>query len=394
MRGLSPQLQPKVAFVFPLADRPRGGYWWATLEALTDLLPNVAIIIGSTGGFRDSYIPDILRCKVDIHILQGSGFTRVPLNSKGQYAFGIQLPPVAGFLRRLFTLKPDIIFASGFSLWTFVTVVLRLVMKWKVVVMYEGSSPSVDRIEHRFMLMWRRVIASKVDAAITNTKQGKRYLCECLGMVSEKVFVHPYEVPNMKAYLDSVESHVKRGHSVVFATVGQLIYRKGVVQLVEAAYVLSQQRPDKSFQLWIIGDGPLRNELESKVNYLGLQRRVRFFGWIDNEGLALYLKKVHVFVFPTLEDVWGVAPLEAMAMGIPVLCSKYAGASELVEDGVDGWIFDPHNPKELAELMKRFVDNPALITTMGENARRKMEAFTPKAAAEFLKRVAIWVATQ
>jgi len=81
-------------------------------------------------------------------------------------------------------------------------------------------------------------------------------------------------------------------------------------------------------------------------------------------------------------------------VGKPVLCSKYAGVSELVEDGVNGWVFDPHNPKELAELMKRFLDNPALISAMGENAQRKMEAFTPEAAAEFLGRVAIWVTAQ
>jgi len=391
MLGLSPQLQLKVAFVFPLASRPRGDYWWATLEALTDFLPNVTVILGAAGDFCDSYIPDTCRRKVDIHILQGARFIRLPLKSKseGHYAFGIHLPPVARFLWRLFTLKPDIIFVSGFSLWTFIIILLKAVMKWKVVLMYEGSSPSVDRIQYRLMLMWRQVIASKLDTAITNTRQGKQYLCKYLSILSEKVFVHPYEVPNIQGYPDSVESHVKWGDSVIFATVGRLIYPKGVVQLLEAAHLLSKQRLDKSFQLWIIGDGPLRNELESKVNRLGLQQRVRFFGWINNRELGSYLKRVHVFVFPTLEDVWGIAPLEAMAMGKPVIISKYAGAHELIKEGVNGFIVDPLDVESLADLMLRFIEQPQLIQDMGQKARATMKQFTPNSAAEFLAKVAM-----
>jgi glycosyltransferase involved in cell wall biosynthesis len=155
---------------------------------------------------------------------------------------------------------------------------------------------------------------------------------------------------------------------MVFLIVGQIIERKGLRQFIEATKLLFEAALRDNWSVLIVGDGPLKGELEAMVQICNLEDRVKFLGQVKYEELGRILSSAHVFVFPTLEDVWGVAPIEAMAMGMPVLCSKYAGASELVDDGVNGWIFDPHNPKELSEFMKRFVDYPILISTMSESA--------------------------
>jgi len=200
-------------------------------------------------------------------------------------------------------------------------------------------------------------------------------------------------VPDINLWKEHLAKSKQVSDSVVFLTVGQIIERKGLRQLIEATKLLFDSAHRDNWSVLIVGDGPLKGELEKRTQIYGLEGRVKFLGWIKHGELGRVLSSAHVFVFPTLEDVWGIAPLEAMAMGIPVLCSKYAGASELVEDGVGGWIFDPHNPKELAELMKRFLDQPELISTIGENTRRKMEGFSPEAAVEFLVKVTIRVAT-
>ncbi|HEY9707838.1 MAG TPA: glycosyltransferase, partial [Oculatellaceae cyanobacterium] len=95
--------------------------------------------------------------------------------------------------------------------------------------------------------------------------------------------------------------------------------------------------------------------------------------------------------FPTLEDVWGLVAVEAMMFGKPILCSKWGGAVELVVDGENGYVFDPHNPKRLAELMSQFMNNPDLIKSMGEKSKQIMANHTPEEVSNFLAEVVEFV---
>jgi glycosyltransferase involved in cell wall biosynthesis len=83
--------------------------------------------------------------------------------------------------------------------------------------------------------------------------------------------------------------------------------------------------------------------------------------------------------------------LEAMALGRAILCSQWAGASELVGDGENGYRFDPKQPEKLADLMKRFIENPELAGEMGARSQQIMDRYSPDTAAEFLSRVTSFV---
>lgn len=73
---------------------------------------------------------------------------------------------------------------------------------------------------------------------------------------------------------------------------------------------------------------------------------------------------------------------EAMVFAKPILCSKGAAACELIAEGENGYIFDPHDPSCLAEAMRRFLDNPDLIKSMGERSRELIAQKTPETAAQ------------
>jgi glycosyltransferase involved in cell wall biosynthesis len=98
--------------------------------------------------------------------------------------------------------------------------------------------------------------------------------------------------------------------------------------------------------------------------------------------LGAYFQQADIFVFPTFEDVWGMVVPEAMVFGKPVLCSNGAAAYELIAEGENGYIFDPHDPPALAEAMQRFLDNPDLIKSMGERSRQIIAQKTPETAAQ------------
>ena len=121
------------------------------------------------------------------------------------------------------------------------------------------------------------------------------------------------------------------------------------------------------------------------VAALGLESIVHLTGQMRYEDLGALFLASDVFVLPTLEDVWGMVVLEAMACGKPILCSQYAGAKELVEHGVNGYVFDPRSPGELADCMARFVQRPELIAEFGQKSKEIIAPYTPACAAKVLK---------
>ena len=83
--------------------------------------------------------------------------------------------------------------------------------------------------------------------------------------------------------------------------------------------------------------------------------------------------------------------VEAMMFGKPILCSQWAGAAEIVNDGKNGFIFDPHKPESLAQLMSKFIENTDLIHRMGVESKEIMARYTPQAAAQNLADVVHFV---
>jgi glycosyltransferase involved in cell wall biosynthesis len=168
--------------------------------------------------------------------------------------------------------------------------------------------------------------------------------------------------------------------------VGNLIPRKGVLEFLQACSIL-QRQGYQEYSLWVVGDGLQRQELEAFAKQHDLQNKIRWVGAVEYELVGEYFRQADVFVFPTLEDVWGLVAVEAMMFGKPILCSKWAGAAELVADGENGYVFDPHEPQKLAELMKLFTGNPELIDKMGQKSKQIMADHAPEMVARSLAEV-------
>ena len=110
-------------------------------------------------------------------------------------------------------------------------------------------------------------------------------------------------------------------------------------------------------------------------------------GAVEYEQVGAYFYAADVFVFPTREDVWGLVLVEAMMFGKPVLASRWAGSTEMVSSGENGYIFDPYEPEQLAELMSMLIDCPEQIRQMGEASKKIMETHTLDKVAKSLTEV-------
>ncbi|NJM65332.1 MAG: glycosyltransferase family 4 protein [Acaryochloris sp. RU_4_1] len=357
-------------------------FWQPVLSEFTRLVPQTTVLTanwpGFAGGYEQSFRVDVI------------GQQRLIVLGRSQTSYAptlMYLSPkvVIPLLRQ----RPQILFTDGFSLWTLLVLWLKPWLKWRVVIIYDGSAPGVDHRQSRWRLSIRRLITRYTDAFISNSSVSKDYLTQCLKAQEQTIFTTPYLVTDGKSLLtvsQSFDWDLSSWQRPLFLYVGQIIPRKGLRELINACSVLQAQRIHH-YCVLMVGDGEQRQELEALTQSNGLSSQIQWLGAVEYGRLGAYLQLADVFVLPTLEDVWGMVIPEAMTFGKPILCSQYAGAAELVINGSNGYCFDPHQPERLAALMQRFIDRPHLIAEMGEQSKAIMSRHTPKKAAQALLKV-------
>ncbi|MGI9533986.1 MAG: glycosyltransferase family 4 protein [Thermodesulfobacteriota bacterium] len=373
----------KVAWLIPSISR--GYVWQPIFEEFSKIFPENLVFTGEKPVLMSDNDPGFLNIK----ILGKSRFLKFG-NKESTYQRGIILPPL-NLPCHLLKFSPEVIFATGFSIWTMIALFMKLFTGWKIIVVYDGSSPEIDVKDSKIRSFVRRIMTKYTDAFITNTNAGKAYLVESLKAKNDLVFARPYQVADKKhlsANLNISESSAGELKSPVFLYIGLVIKRKGLDYLLRACSEL--RRMDyNDFTLLVVGDGKHRKELEELTRELSLDKQVKWVGWVDYDRLGSYLNSSDIFVFPTLEDIWGIVVTEAMSFGKPVLCSRLAGAGELIIEGENGHTFNPvsDTPAILAEIMSRFIKNPYLITDMGKKSEQYISSYTPLSIATHLKNV-------
>ena len=163
------------------------------------------------------------------------------------------------------------------------------------------------------------------------------------------------------------------------AYIGRLSAEKGVANLVAALAGLRRRGFAPMPHCSIIGDGPLRRELEDRVRGEGLESSFRFTGQLDRGALSQLLTGLDFCVQPSLSEGFSKAWLDAFAHGLPVLASNVGAAAPVIGgDGVRGWLVPPGDPAALADCLARViggaVDWPAL--------RKRCREYTEKRTLE------------
>ncbi len=143
-----------------------------------------------------------------------------------------------------------------------------------------------------------------------------------------------------------------------FSVVANLEHRKGIDILLRAFKKAFHGEPQ--YQLHIAGDGPELRELEQLRNYLGLDKTVHFLGQLSKEGVLELLDRTHVFVLPSRFETFGVAIIEAMARGCPVI-STICGGPESIVPVQFGILVKPDNEDVLHHALNTIVNNYSLF---------------------------------
>lgn len=158
--------------------------------------------------------------------------------------------------------------------------------------------------------------------------------------------------------------------------VGRLVDQKGFDVLIEACEHLDAW--NYSFHCTIIGDGPLRSPLEAQTHQRNVVSQVTFRGAQSNEAVLRAMRQHHVLVMPSrpardgTRDGIPTVLIEALAHGMPVVASDFAGIPELIKDGITGNLVPPNAPIELACVLRDLFEDPQQTSSMGKAGRERV----------------------
>ncbi len=147
--------------------------------------------------------------------------------------------------------------------------------------------------------------------------------------------------------------------------VGPLKPQKAPLDFVRLAAVVHRSRPDAKFLL--VGDGALRPAVEAEVARLELNDAFRLVGW--RSDMAAVLRCLDVFVLTSLWEGLPRVYLEALSSGVPVVGSRVDGASEVIQDGVNGYLIEPGDIRGFAERVLELLNHPDRAQTMGRKGQ-------------------------
>lgn len=150
----------------------------------------------------------------------------------------------------------------------------------------------------------------------------------------------------------------------LIVTSSRLVSKNGIDTLIRAMPLIPDCR------LEIIGDGPLRDELERLVRELGIVDRVTFVGEIAYELLPQRLAHASVFVRPSRSEGLGIAFLDAMAAGVPIVGTPVGGIPDFLKERVTGMFCRPNDPQSVATAVQELMHDKALRDRVASNALR------------------------
>jgi len=154
---------------------------------------------------------------------------------------------------------------------------------------------------------------------------------------------------------------------IIIGTVATLLPLKGIQFLIEALPGVIEEFPE--VKLEIIGEGPYKKKLQQKTKKMKLTKYVHFHGF--SPDVEKELAKMDLYVQPSLSESFGLAIVQAMSVGLPVVATRTGGISELITEEKSGILVEPSNPKQLREAIIKILRDKDLAKRMGEMARKE-----------------------
>ncbi len=205
---------------------------------------------------------------------------------------------------------------------------------------------------------------------VVNSKYTGNWVCS-FGDFGNKIFLM-YPVVGSLATNSRRREELQKG-PVRILCVGNIRKNKGQMHLLQAMEHIQQE-----FEITFVGlvkEKDYMDKLQEYVHTKGVSDKVRFTGFLSGRQLSEEYKRADIFVLPTLKEGFGMTVLEAMSYGLPVVASNVGAIPELVDDGVNGLLFEPENQGLLSGAILEILEKPRFRKQLQNNAKERSAQF-------------------
>ena len=270
-------------------------------------------------------------------------------------------------------LNPHGVMPSGF-----VSVLIKRFFNIPVAIHIHGGDLNLYKSSNMIYKKIYDHTISNSDTVIVNSNNIKRKLLELTNITPKKLAVISPGIDYKKFYrmdFGKIEEHKKaygiHDDKTVLLFAGNAIKRKGLDILVKALNLLTTEELEKIF-LIICSEGPEINTIRTSLDdVIGIKDSVAFLKKVDQPTLNILYNIATVFIFPSREEPLGLVGLESIACGTPVIGSNIGGIPEYINEN-NGLLFDPNEPKELANIVSTILSDQKIIFSINNNIDKRM----------------------
>jgi glycosyltransferase involved in cell wall biosynthesis len=263
--------------------------------------------------------------------------------------------------------RPDLLYAR-YSLFTFAPAVVARIRKVPLVLeindatFIKRSRPLAMRAVARRIEGW---IFRQAAVCVTISRTFAQMACSNFHLSPDRVLVLPNAI-NPNRFLPDRPPAAR--NATVLGVVGAFVPWHGLDFLVDAVARLRVGNP--GLAVLLVGDGPIRSEIETQVHRLGLDEIVRFTGFVPPTEVPHLLREMDICVIPDSNDHGSPMKLfEYMAMGKAILAPRYSPIEEVLENGVTGLLFAPRDLEDFCCQAERLLQDRSMREALGQNAR-------------------------
>jgi glycosyltransferase involved in cell wall biosynthesis len=236
--------------------------------------------------------------------------------------------------------------------------------------------PLVVRTRHLSAAFNNRLIYNfMADRVVTTGEYTRQYMIREKGIDPQRVLAIPSGINLQRFNPERVQENLKAELGIppdapVFGSASIFRRKKGYHHLLEATKEILRAFPGA--KLLLVGDGPQKESLTAMIGELAIQPSVILPGF--REDMPQVLNTMDIFVFPTLEEAFPNAVMEAMAMGRAVVATRVGGVPDIVTDGQNGLLVEPGDISGMVSKVSILLRDQAMRCAMGERGRKFVEA--------------------
>jgi len=265
-----------------------------------------------------------------------------------------------GICKLLSKLKPDVVIISSWPQITTLLIIIWCRRNRIPMLIWMENTPKSSNVQVgrklRIIIDYfkKKIIIDNMAGFIVSSKNVKNELIRLYEINNKPVEIAVHSVNN-KFFINLLSVTKNRSLDVVITEhkpyilfVGQLINRKGLHLLLKA---FSKVMQSVSWNLLVAGDGPLKREYIKLAKHLRINEKVIFMGYMQSEQLVHLYFNADYLILPSTREVWGLVTNESLSVGTPVICSIYAGSSVIINDGSNGFLFDPFDERQFTDVL-------------------------------------------